>query len=122
MHHDAFDAPGVRCDQCNIRPTATAGTKLAIVRERHRFRRCEPVYTPGVKIAARQPQHGEPLWEVSKNFVRYSCELRNFTPWGFDVRVFRNGELSYRAGRWNTREAALSWADEMRVFIENGSE
>ena len=81
----------------------------------------DPFYSPNRKPPAPRTERtvGELLWEVHANHVFWGAELFDEQAYGFDVRLFRSGEL-FGSHRWANREAAVAWADERRADIEKG--
>ena len=53
----------------------------------------------------------------------FECELRfHGESYGWEARIFEQGELFTAHGRFVTRAMAVQWAQEMRNFFEVGSE
>ena len=68
----------------------------------------------------RQPKAGERLWEVRRNDVAWTTDVRFADEsYGWDVRLRRNGELTLSC-RFRLREQAIQWSEEQRRDIERG--
>jgi hypothetical protein len=51
-------------------------------------------FSPNRVVPARLPRRGEPLWELRKDHVTWSCELRfEGESWGCEAQILREGEL-----------------------------
>lgn len=75
--------------------------------------------TPGLKIPPRQPQPGEPLWQIRVDHVTWSCELRTHGEWGVEAQILRDGELVI-GRRFELRALAIRWAELERTDLEKG--
>lgn len=60
---------------------------------------------------------GEPLWSFRKDHVTWSAELRYHGEWGVEAQILCDGELVI-GRRFDLRELAARWADEMRQAVE----
>jgi hypothetical protein len=64
---------------------------------------------------------GAPLWELRKDHVTWSCELRfDGGSWGWEARILRDGEL-HMADRWLLKEQGIASAETERRDRERGS-
>jgi hypothetical protein len=52
---------------------------------------------------------------------RFACELRYHGEWGVEAQFLKNEELLI-GRRFDLREQAVRWAEEMRTALENGWE
>ena len=77
----------------------------------------QPFTTPGFKIAPRQPQPGEKLFEFLVGHKRHLCELRDHGKWGVAAEFYVNEEF-VMSRRFDTRELAIQWAQLERAAIE----
>ena len=73
----------------------------------------DPVYSPGHRTAPRVPRPGEPLWELRRDYVTWSCELRYHGEYGVEAQILRDGELVI-GRRFDLRRLAEQWAEEER--------
>lgn len=82
----------------------------------------EPFYSPTRKPAApRQPKPGEPLWQLRKDHVTWSAELRfHGESFGWEAQILRNGELAI-GRRFVMKAQAIEWAESLRSEIEKGA-
>jgi hypothetical protein len=78
-------------------------------------------YTPGhVPPTLRVvPRPAEPLWELRKDHVTYTCELRYHGEWGVEAQIFHDGDFRV-SWRYQTRAQAVAWAEGERRDIEAG--
>jgi hypothetical protein len=83
----------------------------------------EPFYTPGRKPTPQphyRPQSTEPLWELRKDHVTWSGELRfQGESYEWEAMILREGELSI-SQRFVMKEHAIQWAESERANIEKG--
>jgi len=78
-------------------------------------------YTPGhVPPTPRvRPRPAEPLWELRKDHVTWTCELRYHGEWGVEAQILHDGD--HRISRmWQTRALAVAWAESERRILEAG--
>ena len=74
---------------------------------------------PGRRVPPRQPQPGEPLWQISVNNVTWSCELRTHGEWAVEAQILCDGECVI-GQRFETRTLAERWSKMYRQEIERG--
>lgn len=83
----------------------------------------EPFYTPGKKptpIKHYRPESTERLWEIRKDHVTWSADLRfHGESYGWESMILRDGELVI-GRRFVIKTAAIAWANEQRADIERG--
>src|SRR5882757_9453062 len=87
------------------RDETPAGTlEQARGRERRRMM-ADEWYSPNRKLLAVRTERtvGELLWEVHVDHAFWRAELFDEEAYGFDVRLFRGGEL-FESHRWANRE------------------
>lgn len=61
--------------------------------------------------AAATPKRGEPIWELRRNHVTWSCERRFYAEsWGWEAQILREGELVI-GHRFLLRRLAEAWAE-----------
>jgi hypothetical protein len=83
----------------------------------------EPFHTPAKKLTPPKhywPASSERLWEISKDHVTWSADLRfQGESYGWEAFTLRNGELS-RGQLFVGKKDAIAWAEYQRVDIANG--
>ena len=77
----------------------------------------EPFYTPNRVTLPRVARPSEPLFEFLRGHDRFLCELRYHGEFGVEAQFFKNEELFY-SRRFDTRAAAVQWAEEERKALE----
>ena len=79
----------------------------------------DPFYAPNHKPAAPTPKPTEPLFAFRTAGHRdVECVLRFYgESYGWEAQFFIDGSFA-RASRWQTREAAVRWAEDERKAIE----
>ena len=70
----------------------------------------DPFYSPTYRPVPRKPRAAEPLWELRRDGVTWTCELRYHAERGVEATSFRNGEF-LMGRRFDTRVLAVQWAD-----------
>jgi hypothetical protein len=73
------------------------------------------------RLARAAARPGEPLFSFMRDHDRSACELRYHGEWGVEAMFLRNEEL-FIAHRFDTRELAAQWPEDMRTALENGWE
>jgi hypothetical protein len=82
----------------------------------------EPFYAPNAKpLPPRLARPGEPLFSFMRDHDRFACELRYHGEWGVEAQFLKNEELLI-GRRFDLREQAVRWAEEMRTALEKGWE
>jgi hypothetical protein len=82
----------------------------------------EPFYAPNAKpLPPRVARLSEPLFSFMREFDRYACELRYRGEWGVEAQFLKNEELLI-GRRFELREQAVRWAEEMRTALEKAWE
>jgi hypothetical protein len=75
----------------------------------------EPFYVPGRKPTPKphyRPESSERLWEIRKDHVTWSCDLRfHGESHGWESMILRDGKLAI-SQRFLLRESAIRWAEE----------
>jgi hypothetical protein len=80
----------------------------------------EPFYAPNAKpLPPRVARPGEPLFSFLREHDRFACELRYHGEWGVEAQFLKNEEFLI-GRRFELREQAVRWANEMRTVIEKG--
>jgi hypothetical protein len=80
----------------------------------------ELFYAPNAKpLPPRVARPGEPLFSFMRDHDRFACELRYHGEWGVEAQFFRNEEFTF-SRRFDTREQAITWAENERKDIEKG--
>jgi hypothetical protein len=83
----------------------------------------EPFYTPGKKPTPQphyRPQLTERLWEIRKDHVTWSCDLRfHGESYGWEALILRDGEL-FVSQRFVLKAAAAQWANDQHADIDKG--
>ena len=74
-----------------------------------------PTHVPPVRTATR----GEPLWQLRRDHVTWSAELRGHgESWGGEAQILREGDLVL-GQRFLLHEPAVQFAEETRVVIQD---
>ena len=56
----------------------------------------KPFYAPDLQpTGPREPQPGERLWTMTSGKGTYHAELRSREPYGWELQIFRDGELRF---------------------------
>lgn len=83
----------------------------------------EPFYTPGKKPTPQphyRPEIVEWLWEVRKDHVTWSCDLRfHGESYGWEAMILRDGDLAI-SRRFALKAVAAQWAEFERADSEKG--
>jgi hypothetical protein len=79
----------------------------------------EPFTNPGHVPPPHEPQPSELLFEFVRGADQFRCELRDHGMAGVEAQFFQNGEF-FASRRFDTRAAAVLWADLERPTIEKG--
>jgi len=83
----------------------------------------EPFYSPLKNPPPpRQPKPGELLFEFvrASDHVHFRCELRVHGEWAVEAQFYRKGEFLI-GRRFNLREHAVQWAEEIRKDYEKAA-
>jgi hypothetical protein len=59
------------------------------------------------------------LWELRRDHVTWSCELRYLGEWRVEAQVLRDGDI-FICRTCFTRALAIQWADEQKDHVEKG--
>ena len=78
-------------------------------------------YDPFIRPADRPQPQRRPLWAFQKADSIYTCELVLHDGFGSEARVLINGDLLV-SRRFEHEWQALQWAEQEKLFIENGGE
>jgi hypothetical protein len=66
------------------------------------------------------PHPSELLFEVLRGTDRFTCKLLYQDKWGVEAQFLKNEVLLIRR-RFELREQAVRWAQEMRIELEKGA-
>jgi hypothetical protein len=61
----------------------------------------------------------EPSWALRKDYATWEATLRYYQEYGVEVQIFKQGDCLI-SWRFDTREAAVEWAEQARAAIEQG--
>ena len=72
-------------------------------------------YSPDLPQTLRvRPRPAEPLWELRRNHITYSCDLHYHGEWGVEAQILYDGNR-FVSWRFQTRALAVEWAEAERM-------